>query len=92
MSRAVDTELDALHRAVAINYLDEIQAYRDNKRLDKDGNPIPIPAALLNAAAKFLKDNGVDRAHRPGDPEDKLAAVLPEFDDVVMQFPGRRKN
>jgi CTP:molybdopterin cytidylyltransferase MocA len=76
MSRATEDLLDMLHGSVANSFLEEIKAFKAGNYLDKDGNPLPIPAALLAQAAKFLKDNGVDRAIRAGGTEDLLAAEL----------------
>lgn len=80
MSRASDDLLDSLHGLVAETLLEEIKKYRQGEVVDKEGNPQPVPASLLAQAGKFLKDNGVDRAVRPGDPEDLLAKELSEFE------------
>jgi hypothetical protein len=88
MSRATDDLMDALHGMTAEAYLAEIRKYRNGEVMDSDGNKIPVPAALLTSAAKFLKDNGVDRPVRPGDAIDTLADELPEFADNVV--PMRR--
>lgn len=78
MSRATEDLLDALHGTIAENLLHEIKEYKEGRKTDKDGNALPIPAALFAQAIKFLKDNGIDRAVRPGDPEDYLARELDE--------------
>lgn len=91
-TRATEDMLDELHRLTAQSLLDEVRRYRNGEVLDpKTGVPLPLPAALLTAALKFLKDNGVDRAVKPGDPEDLLKDELPEFesDNVI---PLRSKN
>lgn len=92
MSRAKDTLLDELHGTVGQALLDEIKAYRAGEKLDREGNPIPLPASLAAQAIKYLKDNGVDRAVKPGDPEDLLADELEdEFDgDNVFPINSRR--
>tara|TARA_R110002072_G_scaffold151470_1_gene300778 strand:- start:12255 stop:12521 length:267 start_codon:yes stop_codon:yes gene_type:complete len=83
MSRATEDLLDSLHGMTAEALLEEIKRYRAGDILNKDGDPIPVPAALLAQAINFLKANGVDRAIRPGDPEDFLAKELDdEFGDV----------
>lgn len=81
MSRATEDLMDSLHGMTAAAFLAEIE------RMKAAGEG--IPPALLTAAGKFLKDNGVDRAARAGDTLDKLADVLPDLDSVV-QFPGRK--
>lgn len=73
MSRATDEALDALHQETADGLRSEI------KRLKEAGEG--IPPSLLAAASKFLKDNGVDRPIRPGDPTDLLSEEMPDFDD-----------
>lgn len=92
MSRATEDLLDALHGMQAQTLLDELQGFQRGKYLDHEGNPLPVPAALLGQINKFLKDNGVDRAIRPGDAADLLAGTLPsdeelaEDDDKVAYF------
>jgi hypothetical protein len=76
MSRASGDLLDELHGSVATSFLAEIKKYKDGDYLDKDKKALPVPAALLAQAAKFLKDNGVDRAVKAGSTEDFLAAEL----------------
>lgn len=70
-NRATEQQLDALHGLVAESFINEIRRYKEAGE--------PIPAALLAQAAKFLKDNGVDRAIRPGDPLDVLDQELPDL-------------
>lgn len=89
MTRANETLLDELHAMTGATFLSEIKRYKEGLVLDKDGNPLPVPAALLTSAAKFLKDNGVDRAVKPGDPEDLLADELPDYPDNTIPFPQR---
>lgn len=73
--RASEELLDELHGLQASALLDEIRRYQSAGE--------PIPPALFAQANKFLKDNGVDRAIRPGDPTDLLADEMPEFDNVI---------
>ncbi|MGY6517476.1 MAG: hypothetical protein ACXIUZ_02060 [Lysobacteraceae bacterium] len=80
--RATEDLLDTLHSLTATALMDEIKKFRQGKYLDKDGNVLPVPAALLAQAAKFLKDNGVDRPRREGNEIDKLANELPDFADL----------
>lgn len=56
--RASDELLDTLHSLVAGTLADELKAARDAK--DENGKPKPVPASLILAAMKFLKDNGID--------------------------------
>ena len=95
--RATEELFDLLHGTVATELLEEIRAYRNGERFhatkfDKEGNPLdrdvaPLPAALVAQAIKFLKDNGIDRPVKAGDPEDILARELEEeFDNVSSLF------
>ena len=81
MSRGTDDLMDQLHGMTADTFLTEIRRLKDLGE--------GIPPALLTAAAKFLKDNGVDRPMREEDASDPLAALLPEISEVV-QFPGSK--
>jgi hypothetical protein len=80
--RASSETLDDLHGTVAQNYLDEIRKYKDGTYADEEGRPKPIPANLLAQAAKFLKDNGIDRPVQEGDPLDVLKDELPDFSNT----------
>lgn len=91
--RGSETVLDSLHGLVALTLTEQIKAYADGKmvQLDKDGkaHPLPIPAALLAQATKFLADNGIDApAAQPK--LDALKRALPVFnpdaDNSVVQF------
>ena len=73
MSRATPDALDALHGLLAGAIADELKAAMERK--DEHGNPVPVPAALLNAAMKFLKDNGID-----------APASSSRFDPIVNQL------
>ena len=73
--RASESLMDELHGLTAEAYLAEI------RRLKAAGEG--IPPALLTAAAKFLKDNGVDRPIRVADKSDPLAAILPEISEIM---------
>lgn len=79
--RAPSDKLDELHSEIAENFLAEIRKYKDGTYSDADGNPKPIPAHLLAQAAKFLKDNGIDRPAQEGDTLDILKDQLPDFSD-----------
>lgn len=71
--RATEAVLDGLHSLVANTFVEEIRRAKESDE--------GIPASLLAQAAKFLKDNGVDRAIRAGDPLDTLLDELPELED-----------
>lgn len=77
MSRATDDLLDELHGLQAESLLAEVRRCREAGE--------GIPPALFAQVNKFLKDNGVDRAVKPGDPTDLLADACPEFDDNVVE-------
>ena len=79
-SRATEDILDGLHAITASTYLETLQKYQRGEIKDEDGNSIPAPAAFLASAARFLKDNGIDRPVRAGDPLDLLADEMPDFD------------
>ena len=66
--RASDEVLDNLHRMVAEELLRRITT----------GEASP---AELNAAIKFLQNNGIEATMTPGSNLDKLAQSLPSFDD-----------
>lgn len=78
-----------LHSLTAEAFLAEIRRYRNGEVLDRDGSPLPVPAALLTSASKFLKDNGVDRPIKPGDAADLLADEMPDLPDNVSAFRPR---
>lgn len=75
MSRATDDLLDQLHALQASSLLSAIKRAANSE----DG----IPPALFAQVNKFLKDNGVDRPHVPGDTLDQLADEVPDFTNVV---------
>lgn len=90
MTRATDDVLDQLHAITFEATLELIRRYKNGEVLDSEGNKIPLPASVIAAAGKLLKDNGVDRAVRPGDPEDLLADELPDLPSNVSRFPSSR--
>jgi hypothetical protein len=70
MAKASQDIADSLHELVFTSIQDEIQGYRDRCE--------PIPPALLSAAIKLLKDNGVEVAGGNEAPRVKqLAVTLP---------------
>jgi len=71
--------------------LDLLRKYRNREVLDpKTGEVQTLPASVITAIAKFLKDNGIDRPVRPGSTIDRLASALPDMESVV-QFPGLKR-
>lgn len=95
-SRATDEILDMLHGLTATELMAEIKEYREGKKLGpvrftKEGDEIrdvlSLPPALIAQAIKFLKDNGVDRPFKVGDPTDLLADELDDFEgDNISPF------
>lgn len=91
--RGTETSLDSLHGLVALTLTEQIKQYTDGKmvQIDKEGvaHPMPIPAALLAQALKFLSDNGID-APAALPKLDALKRALPVFDPAadssVVQF------
>lgn len=82
--RANSEALDKLHATIAETLSVELNKYRngDYDKVTEQGEKIatPVPAALIAATIKFLKDNGADRPEEPdADPSDALADELPNF-------------
>lgn len=70
-NRATEKVLGTLHEAVAQALLDKV-------------NSGEATAQELQAAIKFLKDNGIEAIREENDPLNKLSRiVLPEFDDGI---------
>lgn len=75
MSKATEKTLSDLHSKLANVLKDAIEA----PYYDPEGNKLPsAPAAILNVARQFLKDNGIDGAPKTGTPLGNLAQ-LPVF-------------
>lgn len=72
MSKATEQQLGALHGLLATSFAAEIQGYV------KRGEP--IPASVLAAASRFLKDNGIDAPARNNRELDLLADELEDLD------------
>lgn len=68
-TKASEDTLNELHEAVAQKLLDRI----------KSGE---ATAADFQAAAKFLKDNGVEGAAAPGTPLGDLSESLPQLEEA----------
>lgn len=66
--KASEELLAKLHNAVATDLLKKVESGE-------------ATAQELSAAIKFLKDNGIEAERTPGSTVDKLAQVLPAFDD-----------
>ena len=82
MSRASETTLNNLHETLANTLSQQIMDYADGKFLDKDGSPLPVPAALLSTTRSYLNDNNINRPEEEEpDPEDLLSDELPTFGD-----------
>lgn len=74
--RATEELLGELHEMVAKELLSKI----------KSGEATP---AEINAAIKFLQNNGIEAVRGDGEsPLDKLAASLPTFDEEGDDFEG----
>lgn len=75
MSKATEKVLSDLHAKLAETLKDAIES----TYYDSEGNKLPsAPAAILNVARQFLKDNGIDGAPKAGTPLGNLAN-LPVF-------------
>lgn len=84
MSKATEQQLGALHGLLATSFASEIKGYIERGE--------PIPASVLAAASRFLKDNGIDAPARNNKELDELATELEDldFDDTnVVAMPGR---
>lgn len=80
MNKADEKALAGLHGKLAEVLQEALsQDYRD----PETGLPIPPPAAILNVARQFLKDNKIEAVAAPGTPLHDLAD-LPVFDDDTV--------
>jgi ABC-type branched-subunit amino acid transport system substrate-binding protein len=76
MNKADEKALGGLHGKLAEVLKDALsQPYADDQ-----GNPVPPPAAILNVARQFLKDNKIEAIAATGSPLADLAD-LPIFED-----------
>ncbi len=87
MNKADEKELAGLHGQLAKVLKDAITEgvpilADGNPLMDKDGNVIrmPAPAAILNVARQFLKDNKIEAINAEGSPLHDLSD-LPIFED-----------
>jgi hypothetical protein len=77
MSKADEKALSGLHGKLA-EILQE--AITQDYGVDDMGVKVPPPAAILNVARQFLKDNKIEAVAAPGTPLHDLAD-LPVFED-----------
>jgi hypothetical protein len=97
MGRATDALMDQLHGEVTTALIDEIKTRDDEVVLgiSKDGKPITgrkgISPAMVAAAIKMLKDNGVDAPARLSPKVDALAAELADLDLDDVDIPTLRQ-
>lgn len=77
MNKADEKALGGLHGKLAEVLKDAIS---QDYGIDQDGNKIPPPAAILNVARQFLKDNKIEAVAAQGSPLADLAD-LPIFED-----------
>jgi hypothetical protein len=76
MNKADEKALGSLHGKLAEVLKDALsQSYTDEA-----GNSLPPPAAILNVARQFLKDNKIEAVAAEGSPLANLAD-LPIFED-----------
>lgn len=85
-ARATEDQLGSLHDELAKILKQEI----GRTVVDKDGNVVR-PAAILNVARQFLKDNNITATvdHKP---MRDLVESLPSFDDDLAVQPGMPLN
>ena len=76
MDKADEKALGGLHGQLA----DILSKAIGQEYVDGEGNKIPPPAAILNVARQFLKDNRIEAQAVQGSPLAGLAN-LPVFDD-----------
>lgn len=83
MNKADEQELGSLHGTLARVLKNELE----KEYIDPDtGNKLPPPAAILNVARQFLKDNKIEAISSVGSPLHDLSD-LPIFeDDNVIQM------
>ena len=84
MSKATEAQLGDLHGLLAGAFAAEIAGYRERGEA--------IPASVLAAAARFLKDNGIDAPARANNKLDELAIELADLDyddSNVVAMPSR---
>lgn len=84
LTKADEKALGSLHGKLAEVLKDALgQSYKDEA-----GKPMPPPAAILNVARQFLKDNKIEAINAVGSPLHDLSD-LPVFEDENV-VPMRR--
>lgn len=87
MNKADEKSLAGLHGKLA----EVLKEALDQEYLDPDtGQKLPPPAAILNVARQFLKDNKIESIAAEGSPLHNLAD-LPVFEDDNV-LPMRKSN
>lgn len=86
MNKADEKELAGLHGELAKVLKEAIT----KEYVDEAGQPMPPPAAILNVARQFLKDNKIEAVSVEGSPLHNLAD-LPVFEDDNI-VPLRKSN
>lgn len=86
MNKADEKELASLHGELAKVLKEAIV----KEYVDEAGQPMPPPAAILNVARQFLKDNKIEAVSVEGSPLHNLAD-LPVFEDENV-VPLRKTN
>ena len=76
MNKADEKALGGLHGKLA----EVLKEALSQEYLDDQGRPSPPPAAILNVARQFLKDNKIEAIAAQGSPLHDLAD-LPIFED-----------
>lgn len=76
MNKADEKSLAGLHGKLA----EVLKEALEQDYLDEAGNKLPPPAAILNVARQFLKDNKIEAVAAEGSPLHNLAD-LPVFED-----------
>ena len=95
MGRATDALMDQLHGEVTTALIDEITTRNDEVviGMDKAGEAVKgrkgLAPAMVAAAIKLLKDNGVDAPARLSPKVDRLAAELENLDLDEIEMPVR---
>lgn len=86
MNKADQKALEGLHGQLAKVLAEALS----KPYADEMGNPLPPPAAILNVARQFLKDNKIEGVAAPGTPLADLSD-LPVFeDDNIVPIQARK--
>jgi hypothetical protein len=85
MNKADEKALGSLHGKLA----DVLREALEQDYVDDAGNKLPPPAAILNVARQFLKDNKIEAIAAEGSPLAGLAD-LPVFDEDENVIPIKK--